>query len=209
MRLAGKYSKFKPMAGFETLLASEAIGPGMGLIPEQGIPLEALEGTSSPEALRQGGIEQVPPSAFGGPGPVLGGPIGGPIQTGGMQPAYTTDIPIKAEYRNIYGTNVNATYNPTTGSLQGGATIPIGAAEKGFRLGVEGSYQPGVMDFEGVTPPPGYSGMIRFSKNNRIDPRTYEAPGAEKYSFGVGLEGTPRRVPPRRTVPVQLFPPGF
>ena len=33
---------------------------------------------------------------------------------------------------------INATYNPTTGALSGGATIPIGAAENGYRIGVEG-----------------------------------------------------------------------
>lgn len=210
MKLAGKYSKFNPMAGFETLLASEGALSGMGLIPEEGIPLEILQGTSNPQTLREEGLQQGPPGVGGLGGPIGRGPgFGGPIEVDRIEPTYTTDIPIKAEYSNIYGTNVNARYNPTTGALSGGATVPIGAAEQGYRFGIEGSYSPGIMQYDGLTPPPGYSGMIKFSRTNPIDPKTFETPGRERYSFGLGIEGTPRRVPPRRPVPVQFVPPGL
>ena len=208
MKFAGKYAKFVPMDGFGTLVASG--GPGLSGLPEDGIPLEALPGASMPGQLKQVGQGAVPPSAFGGPpGGPLGGPLGGPMETNIPPTTYVTDIPIKAEYSNIYGTNVNATYNPTTGAVSGGATVPIGAAERGYRFGVEGSYVPGIMDADGITPPPGYSGMIRFSKTNPVNPSVYERPGAEKFNFGLGVDATPRRVPPRVPVPVEFVPPGY
>lgn len=215
MRFAGKYSKFKPMDGFGTLLASQGVPSGMAGLPPEGIPLEALRGTSSPEALRQEGLQQGPPRLPGGVGSPLGGPIGGgvpgfgPMTLERRTPIYTTDLDIGVDYRNNYGTKVGAKYNPTTGAISGDATIPIGAAENGYRIGVEGSYSPGIMQSDGLTPPPGYSGMLRFSKRNPIDPRAFEQPGAEKYSIEAGFVGTPRRVPPRTPIPVQFVPPGL
>ena len=177
--------------------------PGQAVGNMDGIPLEALEGTLSPEQLKQEGLQvgNMPPRGGGMMPPGFGGPI-----TGGPEPKYVTDIPIKAGYRNIYGTNINATYNPTTGAVSGGATIPIGAAEKGYKIGVEGSYDPGLMDAQGLTPPAGYSGMLRFSKTNPVNPEVFERPGAEKYSIEVGVDGRPRRVPPQMRVPVEVQP---
>jgi hypothetical protein len=184
---------------FTPIMLAQAPLPGQAVGNMDGIPLEALQGTSSPEKLKREGLGKGPmPPGFG------------PISSEVPEPRYVTDIPIKAGYRNIYGTDINATYNPTTGAISGGATIPIGAAEKGYKVGVEGSYNPGLMDAQGITPPPGYSGMIRFSKTNPIDPKTFEAPGAEKYSVELGIEGNPRRVPPQRTLPtlpIQVGPP--
>ena len=146
------------------------------------IPLEALEGTLSPAELKQEGLKE--PNILG------------PIEIERPQPTYVTDLPIKAGYRNIYGTNIGATYNPTTGGIKGNATIPIGPAERGYKIGVEGYYNPGQKDYQGITPPAGYGGMIRFSRTNPVDPKVFEAPGAEKYSIELGIDGKPRRVPP-------------
>jgi hypothetical protein len=182
---------------FKPIMLAQAPVPGQAVGNMDGIPLEALEGTLSPEQLKQEGSQggMMPPG------------FGGPI-TGGPTPTYVTDIPIKAGYRNIYGTNINATYNPTTGAISGGATIPIGAAEKGYKIGVEGSYQPGLMDAQGLTPPAGYSGMLRFSKTNPVDPKVFERPGAEKYSIELGVDGRPRRVPPQMAIPIEVQSPG-
>ena len=158
-----------------------------------GVPLQAIDPrAASPEQLKQE-AEQMGPSPFGGP-PLRSGPT----------PRYTTDIPITAGYQNIYGTKFDATYNPTTGSIRGNATIPIGAAEKGYKIGVEGSYTPGQMDAQGMTPPAGFGGMLRFSKSNPVDPKIYEEPGEKKYSFYGGIKAIPRRVPPQMAVPIQL-----
>jgi len=154
-----------------------------------GFPLEAIQGTLSPEQLKQEGMSAPPPGFSGGMPPGLGGPMSsGPAAT------YTTDIPLKAGYRNIYGTNIGIGYEPNTGAIKGNATIPIGAAEKGYRLGVEGSYTPGIMDPTGATPPAAFSGMLRFSKTNPVDPAIYSQPGKEKYSIELGVDGVPRRV---------------
>jgi hypothetical protein len=163
----------------------QAVGNMDGMRPSMPmeIPLEALEGTLSPEELKQEGFKE--------------SNILEPIEIERPQPTYVTDIPIKAGYRNIYGTNIGATYNPTTGGIKGNATIPIGPAEKGYKIGVEGYYNPGQKDYQGITPPPGYGGMIRFSKTNPVDPRVFEQPGAEKYSIELGIDGKPRRVPPQ------------
>jgi hypothetical protein len=62
------------------------------------------------------------------------------------------------------------------------------------------------MDAQGLTPPAGYSGMLRFSKTNPVNPEVFERPGAEKYSIEVGVDGRPRRVPPQMRVPVEVQP---
>lgn len=196
---------------FKPVRIAQAPIPGQATGNMDGIPLEALEGTLSPEQLKQEGLQggNMPPAGGEMMSPIGGGMMppgfGGPI-TAGPTPTYVTDIPIKAGYRNIYGTNINATYNPTTGAVSGGATIPIGAAEKGYKIGVEGSYQPGLMDAQGLTPPAGYSGMLRFSRTNPIDPKVFEQPGAEKYAIELGVNGTPRREPPRMQIPIQIQP---
>jgi len=51
--------------------------------------------------------------------------------------------------------------------------------------------------------------MIKFSKTNPVDPSVYQRPGAEKYNFGLGIDANPRRVPPRRPVPVEFVPFGY
>ena len=188
---------------FRPVTLAQAPVPGQAVGNMDGFPLEALEGTLSPEQLKQEGLQggNMSPHGGGMMPPGFGGPI-----TGGPAPKYVTDIPIKAGYRNIYGTNVHAIYNPTTGAVSGGATIPIGAAEKGYKIGVEGSYNPGLMDAQGLTPSAGYSGMLRFSKTNPVNPEVFERPGAEKYSIEVGVDGRPRLVPPQMRVPVEVQP---
>ena len=166
-------------------------GGAIGEALPREIPLEALEGTKEPEQIKREGLSGDPLG--------LGAPITAP-----PRPSYVTDIPIKAGYRNIYGTDVNATYNPTTGAVGAEATIPIGKAENGYRIGVEGSYNPGLMDSDGITPPDGYSGMIRFSRHNPVKPETFEEEGAEKFAIYGGFDMKPRRVPPQRSLPVDL-----
>ena len=69
-------------------------GGAVGDALPKGIPLEALEGTKEPNELKREGLSGDP----------LG--LGGPI-TAAPQPSYVTDIPIKAGYRNVYGTDIN------------------------------------------------------------------------------------------------------
>jgi len=186
---------------FSPVTIAQAPIPGQAVGNMDGIPLEALQGTNSPEQLKQEGM-------YGGNMPPGGGMMppgfGGPI-TGGPQPKYVTDLPIKASYRNIYGTNIGGEYNPTTGDISGQVVVPIGQAEKGYRIGVQGNYNPGRMDAYGMKQPAGFGGMIRFSKSNPVNPEIqYEAPGAEKYSIQVGVDGRPRRVPPQMAIPIEL-----
>tara|TARA_R100001086_G_C11766083_1_gene239533 strand:- start:44 stop:673 length:630 start_codon:yes stop_codon:yes gene_type:complete len=187
---------------FSPVTIAQAPIPGRAVGNMDGIPLEALQGTSSPEQLKQEGMYGGNMSPGGG---MMPPGFGGPI-TGRPQPKYVTDLPIKVNYRNIYGTNIGGEYNLETGDISGQVVVPIGQAEKGYRLGIEGNYNPGRMDPYGMKQPAGFGGMIRFSKSNPVNPNTYEAPGAEKYSIQVGVDGKPRRVPPQMTVPVQIQP---
>lgn len=157
------------------------------------IPLEHIQGTLEPGQRRMDGLS--------GGDPFFGGPM-----TAAPTPKYVTDIPIKARYSNMYGTDINAKYNPTTGEISASADVPIGPAENGYRVGVEGGYTPGVMDQDGFTPPAGYRGMIRFSRRNPIDPKVYEQPGREKFAIEAGVDATSRREPARQTYPVELLP---
>jgi|TARA_R100000084_G_scaffold97435_1_gene51380 hypothetical protein len=178
---------------FSPVTIAQAPIPGQAVGNMDGIPLEALQGTSSPEQLRQEGMQ----GGYMPPG------FGGPI-TGGPQPKYVTDLPIKASYTNIYGTNIGGEYNPTTGDISGQVVVPIGQAEKGYRIGVQGNYNPGRMDAYGMKQPAGFGGMIRFSKSNPVNPNRYETAGAEKYAIQVGVDGRPRRVPPQMAIPIEL-----
>ena len=187
-----RLNSFSPVTLAQVPVPGQQPG-GMG-----GVPLQAIDAkATSPEKLKQEGLMQAPQS------PSLGGPL-----TAGPTPTYVTDIPIRAEYRNIYGTKFGATYNPTTGAVSGGATIPIGKAEEGYKIGVEGSYTPGLMDAQGLTPPPGFGGMIRFSRTNPVDPKIFEEEGKEKFAIEAGINATPRRVPPQMALPVHVQQPG-
>ena len=193
-----RLNSFKPMT------IAQAPVPGQAVGNMDGVPLQAIDKrATSPEQLKQEGLNagNLSPAGGGMLPPGFGGPI-----TGAPKPSYVTDIPIRAEYQNIYGTRFGGTYNPTTGAIGGNVTVPIGAAEKGYKIGVEGGYTPGLMDPQGLRQPAGFSGMLRFSKTNPVDPKIFEQPGLEKYSIGVGVEAKPRRVPPQMTVPVQVQP---
>ena len=181
-----------PIAGQKKGIDPKAVDP-KAVDPKAGVPLQAIDPrAASPEQLKQE-AEQMGPSPFGGP-PLRSGPT----------PRYTTDIGISAEYQNQYGTKLFGNYVPNTGAIKGGATIPIGAAEKGLRIGIEGGYTPGQMDPQGMTPPSSFDAMLRFSKSNPVDPKIYKKPGEEKYSFNLGVKGTPRRIPPQMAIPIQL-----
>jgi len=188
---------------FSPVTIAQAPIPGQAVGNMDGIPLEALQGTSSPKELKQEGIYggNIPPGGGGMIPPGFDAPL-----TGAPQRKYVTDIPIRAEYRNIYGANFGGTYNPTTGDIKGSATIPIGPAHRGYKVGGEIMYNPGQMDAYGMTPPPSFGGMIRFSKTNPVDPSIYKKPGAEKYAIELGIDGRPRAVPPERQIPVQIQP---
>lgn len=181
-------------------LPSDIALPSEVSLPAE-IPLEALEGTSSAEQLKQEALSQI----GGGSPPGLPAGFDAPI-TAAPTRTYTTDLPIKAGYRNIYGTDVGATVDINSGAIKGHAHIPIGKAENGHLIGVEGSYTPGQLDSMGIQQPPGFSGMIRYTKRNKIDPKKFAEEGAEKYNIELGIQGNPRLVPPERQIPVQVTP---
>ena len=158
-------------------------------LPDREIPFEALEGAPSDAEMRSGASERHLDPFFA------------PVVPVAPTPKHVTDIPLKAGYRNIYGTELDATFNPTTGFVKGSAQIPIGAAEKGHRIGIEGYYSGKDPLMPGSKP--GFGGMIRYTKRNEIDPRTYSAPGQEKYAFEAGFGNQQRTTfePAMNTVP--------
>jgi len=80
-------------------------------------------------------------------------------------------------YENRYGTNLSGSYNLGTGQLEGSVTVPIGAAENGNLLTIEGGYGP-----------EGPSAFLGFKKKNRD--RLKEIREAEdEYSLGLDLFG--------------------
>lgn len=84
------------------------------------------------------------------------------------------------QYQNQWGTNLQGGYNVATGQLEGSATVPIGAAENGNLLTIEGGYGP-----------QGPSAFIGFKKKNgNPDQLKQQFERAEdKYSLGLDLFG--------------------
>lgn len=83
-------------------------------------------------------------------------------------------------YDNQYGTSLRGGYNVGTGQLEGSATLPIGAAENGNLLTIEGGYGP-----------QGPSAFIGFKKKNgnpnQLKQQIERA--EDKYSLGLDLFG--------------------
>lgn len=98
-------------------------------------------------------------------------------------------LKLEAGYRNVYGTDVGVSFDPTTQDLEGRAVIPVGDARRGLTFEARGGYN-------GATQAP--SGFVGFRKKNvSADPATaaqqlgLNDPNRDKYSYGVSLNGGP------------------
>ena len=96
-------------------------------------------------------------------------------------------------YSNIYGTDINASIDPTTQSIRGSATIPIGDARRGLYLEASGAYNANTRQ------PEGFLGFRKRNVSN--DPGTaalelgLNDPNRDKYSYGVHLNKQPTGMP--------------
>ena len=96
-------------------------------------------------------------------------------------------------YSNIYGTDINASIDPTTQSIRGSATIPIGDARRGLYLEASGAYNANTRQ------PEGFLGFRKRNVSN--DPGTaalelgLNDPNRDKYVYGVNLNKQPTGMP--------------
>jgi hypothetical protein len=96
-------------------------------------------------------------------------------------------------YRNIYGTDVNASIDPVTQSIRGSATVPVGDARNGLYVEASGGYNANTRQPEG---------FIGFRKRNvSKDPATaalqlgLNDPNRDAYSYGLHLNRPPAGMP--------------
>jgi hypothetical protein len=132
-----------------------------------------------------------PPPAFppGGAG-ALGGEMSMGFNPMGMPPP---PLNLGIGYSNVYGTDINASVDPTTQSIRGSATIPIGDARNALYLEASGAYNANTRQPEG---------FLGFRKRNvSSDPSTaalqlgLDDPNRDKYSYGVHLNKQPPQMP--------------
>jgi hypothetical protein len=104
-------------------------------------------------------------------------------------PEMTPPMRLGAGYRNMYGTDVGVSFDPTTQSVEGRAVIPVGDARRGLMFEARGGY-------DGRTQAP--SGFVGFRKKNvSSDPGIaaqqlgLNDPNRDKYSYGVSLNEGP------------------
>ena len=130
------------------------------------------------------------------PAPPLDGAssLGGGMSMGfspmGMPPP---PLNVGIGYNNVYGTDINASFDPTTQSIRGSATIPIGDARRGLYLEASGAYNTNTRQPEG---------FFGFRKRNvSDDPGTaalqlgLNDPNRDKFSYGVNLNKQPKGMP--------------
>jgi hypothetical protein len=100
-------------------------------------------------------------------------------------PEMAPPMRVGAGYRNMYGTDVGMSYDPTTQTVEGRAVIPVGDARRGLMFEARGGY-------DGRSQAP--SGFVGFRKKNvSSDPGIaaqqlgLNDPNRDKYSYGVSL----------------------
>ena len=107
-------------------------------------------------------------------------------------------------YSNVYGTDINASVDPTTQSIRGSATIPIGDARNALYLEASGAYNANTRQ------PEGFFGFRKRNVSN--DPNTaalqlgLNDPNRDKYSYGVNLNKQPQGMPIRGMPPMGIPP---
>jgi hypothetical protein len=114
---------------------------------------------------------------------------------------------IGAGYKNIYGTDINASFDPVYGTLRGSATIPVGDARNGLYFEASGGYNTRSKQPEG---------FIGVKKRNFPDPETAEHqlgltdPNRYRYSYGIHLNKPqgPSTGMPSMGMPPMGMPPG-
>jgi hypothetical protein len=110
-------------------------------------------------------------------------------------------------YSNVYGTDINASVDPTTQSIRGSATIPIGDARNALYLEASGAYNANTRQ------PEGFLGFRKRNVSN--DPNTaalqlgLNDPNRDKYSYGVSLNKQPQGMPPMGMPPMGMPPRGM
>jgi len=148
-------------------------------------------------------ITPSPASPPGGAG-ALGGEMSMGFNRMGMPPPA---LNVGVGYSNVYGTDINASVDPTTQSIRGSATIPIGDARNALYLEASGAYNANTRQPEG---------FLGFRKRNvSSDPSTaalqlgLDDPNRDKYSYGVNLNKQPSGMPPMGMPPMGMPPMGM
>ena len=130
-------------------------------------------------------ITPLPAFPPGGAG-ALGGGMSMGFNPMGMPPP---PLNLGIGYSNVYGTDINASVDPTTQSIRGSATIPIGDARNALYLEASGAYNANTRQ------PEGFLGFRKRNVSN--DPSTaalqlgLNDPNRDKYSYGVHLNKQP------------------
>jgi hypothetical protein len=111
-------------------------------------------------------------------------------------------------YRNIYGTDINASFDPVYQTVRGSATVPIGDARNGLFVEATGGYNAGSRQPEG---------FIGVRKRNLSRDRTIAEqqlglndPNRDAYSYGVHLnrpQGPATGMPSSMGMPPMGMPP--
>ena len=132
----------------------------------------------------------IPPARFPGGASSLGGEMSMGFSPMGMPPP---PLNVGIGYSNVYGTDINASIDPTTQAIRGSATIPIGDARRGLYLEATGAYNANTRQ------PEGFLGFRKRNVSN--DPGTaalelgLNNPNRDKYSYGVNLNKQPTGMP--------------
>jgi hypothetical protein len=116
---------------------------------------------------------------------------------------------VGAGYRNIHGTDINASFDPVYQTVRGSATVPIGDSRNGLYVEATGSYNTGTRQ------PEGFIGVRKrnLSKDPAIAAQQLglDDPNRDAYSYGVHLnkpQGPAMGMPPSMGMPPMGIPPG-
>jgi hypothetical protein len=135
--------------------------------------------------------------------------LGGGMSLGSVQASEPLPpMNIGAGYRNIYGTDINASFDPVYGTVRGSATIPVGDARNGFYFEASGGYNTGTRQ------PEGFIGVRKrnLSKDKGIAEQQMGLtdPNRDAYSYGIHLNKpqSPSMGMPFMGMPSMGMPPG-
>jgi hypothetical protein len=117
---------------------------------------------------------------------------------------------VGAGYKNIYGTDINASFDPVYGTISGNATVPVGDARNGLYFEASGRYNAGTRQ------PEGFIGVRKrnVSKDPGIAAQQLglDDPNRDAYSYGVHLnkpQGPSMGMPPMGMPPMGMPPGGM
>jgi hypothetical protein len=92
-------------------------------------------------------------------------------------------------YDNIYGTDINASFDPTTRTINARAAFPLGKAQGGLSLEASGSYNTDTRQ------PEAYIGVRKRNAPPEVIEAEFNDPNRDKYAYGLSLNKQPKNRP--------------